>query len=144
MRHATGVGLELVKGFEVFSPTPYLCPARVWTNGWGHIKGVTPETPAITEEEGLVILAGDMNDAERAVSRLCRVPLSDPQFDALVSFTFNLGGGALQRSTLRQKVNREDHEDVPEEFLKWVWAAGRKWRGLIRRRAAEARLYESG
>lgn len=64
------------------------------------------------------------------------------RFDALVSFTFNLGGGALQRSTLRRKVNREEHEDVPREFLRWVWAGGRKLRGLVRRREAEALLYQ--
>ena len=76
--------------------------------------------------------------AERAVLRLIRVRLADDQFDALVSFTFNLGAGALQRSTLRRKVNREEHGEVPPEFMRWVWAGGRKLKGLIRRRAAEA------
>jgi lysozyme len=79
--------------------------------------------------------------AEQAVCRLVKVPLTDGQFDALVSFTFNLGSGALQRSTLRRKVNREEHEEVPREFLRWVWAGGRKLKGLVRRRAAEADLY---
>lgn len=83
-----------------------------------------------------------MGTAERAVLRLISVPLTDGQFDALVSFTFNLGAGALQRSTLRRKVNREEHEDVPAEFLRWVWAGGRKLNGLIRRRRAEATLYQ--
>jgi lysozyme len=69
------------------------------------------------------------------------VPLTDGQFDALVSFTLNLGGGALQRSTLRRKVNREEHGAVPAEFMKWVWACGRKLKGLARRREAEAALY---
>ena len=81
--------------------------------------------------------------AERAVLRLIKVPLTDGQFDALVSFTFNLGSGALQRSTLRRKVNREEHEEVPAEFLRWVWAGGRKLRGLVRRRAAESVLYQT-
>ena len=79
--------------------------------------------------------------AERAVLRLISVPLTQGQFDALVSFTFNLGAGALQRSTLRRKVNREEHADVPAEFSKWVWAGGRKMNGLIKRRKAEAELY---
>ena len=79
--------------------------------------------------------------AERAVLRLIRVPLEDGRFDALSSFTFNLGTGALQRSTLRRKVSREEHDAVPAEFRRWVWAGGRKLKGLIRRREAEAALY---
>lgn len=73
--------------------------------------------------------------------RLIAVSLTDGQFDALCSFAFNLGGGALQRSTLRRKVNREEHTEVPAEFMKWVWADGRKPKGLVRRREAEARCY---
>lgn len=68
---------------------------------------------------------------------------TDGQFDALTSFTFNLGGGALQRSTLRRKVNREEHSAVPTEFRKWIWAGGRKLKGLVRRREAEAKRYRS-
>ena len=77
----------------------------------------------------------------RAVLRLIRVPLEDGLFDALGSFAFNLGAGTLQRSTLRRKVNREEHGDVPAEFRRWVWAGGRKLKGLIRRREAGAGLY---
>ena len=83
----------------------------------------------------------DAQITERAVLRLINVPLTDGQFDALVSFTYNLGGGALQRSTLRRKINREEHTEVPEQFMRWVWAGGRKLRGLVRRREAEAGLY---
>ena len=79
--------------------------------------------------------------AERAVLRLISVPLTQGQFDALVSFTFNLGAGALQRSTLRRTVNREEHADVPAELMKWVWAGGRKLKGLVKRRKAEGLLY---
>ena len=78
---------------------------------------------------------------ENAVFRLIRVPRTDGQFEALLSFTFNLGSGALQRSTLRRKVNREEHAGVPTEFMRWVWAGGRRLKGLIRRRAAETTLY---
>ena len=87
------------------------------------------------------MLQVDVGVAERAVLRLITVPLTDAQFDALVSFTFNLGAGALQRSSLRRKVNREEHADVPAEFMKWVWAGGRKLKGLVSRRAAEAAMY---
>ena len=81
--------------------------------------------------------------AVRQVLRLIRVPLADGPFDALVSFAVNLGSGALQRSTLRRKVNREEHAAVPAEFRRWVWAGGRRLKGLVRRRGAEAELYAS-
>ena len=95
----------------------------------------------ISPEAGEALLIKDVLLAEQAVCRLIKVPLTDSQFDALVSFTFNLGSGALQRSTLRRKVNHEEHEEVPEQFLRWVWAGGRKLRGLIRRREEESLLY---
>ncbi|QNQ61407.1 lysozyme [Brucella sp. 6810] len=75
--------------------------------------------------------------------RLISVPLTDGQFDALVSFTLNLGAGALQRSTLRRKVNRGEHESVPAELMKWVRAAGKRLPGLVRRRSAERVAYLS-
>lgn len=92
---------------------------------------------------GSICSADTERIAERAVLRLISVPLTDGQFDALVSFTFNLGAGALQRSTLRRKMNRGEAEDVPAEFMKWVWAGGRKLKGLIKRRCAEALLFQT-
>ena len=85
----------------------------------------------------------DLVMAERAVLRLIQARLADDQFDAMVSFTFNLGAGALQRSTLRRKINREEHAAVPAEFRRWVWAGGRKLKGLVMRREAEARRYDA-
>lgn len=99
--------------------------------------------PTISEREAERILRQDVQEAERAVLRLINVPLSDGQFDALVSFTFNLGGGALQRSTLRRKLNRAEYDDAVGEFMKWVYAGGRKLNGLVKRRAAEADLFTS-
>lgn len=87
------------------------------------------------------LLAQDVVRAENAVLRLIRVPLTNGQFDALVSFAFNIGAGALQRSTLRRKVNNEDHHDASTEFRKWVWAGGKKLNGLVKRRKAEAAMY---
>ena len=69
------------------------------------------------------------------------MPLTDNQFAALVSFVFNLGAGALRRSTLRRKVNRQEHSEVPAELMKWIYVNGRKSPGLIKRRQAEAMLY---
>ena len=144
MRHVTDEGLALIKSFESFSPTVYVCPAGYPTIGCGHVvlDGERERfAGGIGEEEAEALLRRDAAMAERSVLRLIVVPLTDGQFDALASFVFNVGAGGLQRSTLRRKVNREEHALVPAEFLKWVWAGGRKLKGLVRRREAEARLY---
>jgi GH24 family phage-related lysozyme (muramidase) len=146
MRHITQDGLDLICRFEGFSTIIYLCPAGYPTIGYGHLiteanKGQFLD--GIDELEALDLLKEDVQKAERAVLRLINVPLTDGQFDALVSFTFNLGGGALQRSTLRRKVNRQEHSAIPAEFMKWVWAGGRKQKGLVRRRKAEVLLYKN-
>jgi GH24 family phage-related lysozyme (muramidase) len=100
-------------------------------------------TAGIDEDRASHLLANDVAVAERAVLRFIRVPLSDGQFAALVSFTFNLGAGALQRSSLRQKLNRGEYNDVPVEFMKWVWGGGRKLQGLVVRRRAESMLFSA-
>lgn len=144
MRQITQEGLRLIKRFEGFEPEIYLDAAGLPTIGYGHLirKGEHKMFEnGISEAAGEALLIKDVLVAERAVLRLIDVPLTDGQFDALVSFTFNLGGGALQRSTLRRKVNREEHNEVPREFLRWVWAGGRKLQGLVRRRDAERRVY---
>lgn len=143
MRHITQNGLDLIKRFEGFSRTVYFCPAGYPTIGYGHVvKDEEDFSAGIDEAQAEELLRQDAQIAERAVLRLINVPLTDGQFDALVSFNYNLGGGALQRSTLRRKINREEHAEVPEQFMRWVWAGGRKLKGLVRRRAAEAGLYE--
>ncbi|PRE30445.1 muraminidase [Burkholderia multivorans] len=147
MRHVTEEGLNLIKRFEGFSPNIYICPAGYPTVGYGHVLLAHEQdqfAAGITPAQATELLRKDAAIAERAVLRLISVPLTDGQFDALVSFTFNLGAGALQRSSLRRKVNRGEHESVPAELMKWVWAAGKKVSGLIRRREIEGALYKSG
>jgi len=142
MRHITQNGLDLIKRFEGFSRTVYFCPAGYPTIGYGHVvKDDKDFSAGIDEAQAEELLRQDAQIAERAVLRLINVPLTDGQFDALVSFTYNLGGGALQRSTLRRKINREEHAEVPEQFMRWVWAGGRKLKGLVRRRASEVVRY---
>lgn len=144
MRHITQDGLELIKRFESFSSHIYICPAGYPTIGYGHVVKENEREKfavGITIQEGEILLRQDIQIAEQAVCRLITVPLTDGQFDALVSFTFNLGSGALQRSTLRRKVNCEEHEYVPQEFKKWVWSNGKKLKGLALRRRAESTLY---
>ena len=147
MRHLTDDGLVLIKRFEGFAPEVYVCPGGWPTIGYGHVVGDDEQdrfADGIDEATAEELLRLDVETAERAVLRLIRVPLEDGQFDALCSFAFNLGAGALQRSTLRRKVNREEHEAVPAEFQRWVWAGGRRLKGLVRRREAEAALYAEG
>lgn len=144
MRHITDIGLNLIKRFEGFSPSVYICPAGYRTIGYGHL--VRPDERArfsngVSEVWAAELLQQDVRSAEAAVLRLITVPLTDGQFDALVSFTYNLGSGALQRSTLRRSVNRSQHADVPVQLCRWIWAAGQRSQGLIKRRRAEAQRY---
>lgn len=144
MRHVTEEGLNLIKRFEGFSPTIYICPAGYPTVGYGHVVLAHEQNQfaaGITQAEATELLRKDVRIAERAVLRLISVPLTDGQFEALVSFTFNLGAGALQRSTLRRKVNRGEHESVSAELMKWVWAGGIKSYGLHKRCQAECVRY---
>lgn len=146
MQHITDKGLALIKHYEGFSAAIYLCAAGYPTVGYGHV--VKPDERAhfatgITDDEGEQLLRRDVQIAEAAVLRLIRVPLTDGQFDALVSFTFNLGAGALQRSTLRRHINNKNHFNVSQEFAKWVWSGNQKLLGLARRRHAESMLYMS-
>ncbi len=144
--HISKDGLDLICRFEGFSPVIYICPAGYPTIGYGHLITEANKEQfldGVDEDEALELLRKDVAVAERAVLRLISVSLTQGQFDALVSFTFNLGSGALQRSTLRRKVNREEHDDVPAELMKWVWAGGRKLKGLANRRKAEGSMYQS-
>lgn len=141
--------LALVKAFEGFRARPYLCPAGWWTIGYGAVQDasgrpVTAATAPVSREAALDLLARDLSQAGRAVLRLIRWgELTQGRFDALVSFTFNLGAGNLQASTLRKVVNRGEHERAPAELRRWVYGGGRRLAGLARRRAAEAALYQS-
>ena len=138
-------GLNLIKRFEGFSATPYLCPANIWTIGYGHVI-LTHERESLTQVDEVQaerLLVHDVRAAERAVMMLIARPLSQNQFDALVCFTFNLGSGALQRSTLRRVINRGEEEAVAKQWKRFVWAGGRKLSGLVRRREAEIKLYYS-
>lgn len=141
MRHITQDGIDLIKRFEGFSSTVYICPAGYPTIGYGHLVRDNEKFGKISQEEAEALLRVDVESAERAVLRLIKVPLNDGQFDALVSFTYNLGSGALQCSTLRRKVNRQAHAEVPEQLLRWVWAGGRRLRGLVSRREFESLHY---
>jgi lysozyme len=118
----------------------YICPAGYPTIDYGHVVLAHEQgqfVAGITPAEANELLRKDVTIAERAVLRLISVPLTDGQFDALVSLTFNLHAGALQRSTLSLKVNPAEHESVPNELMRCVWAARKRLPGLVRCRSAK-------
>ena len=140
-RFTTKKGIEFIKKFEGFSSVAYFCPGGHQTIGYGH--KLLPNEPykivnlKIAEE----ILMMDLHRIESAIINYINVELNDNQFDALVSFTFNLGPAALQRSGLRQKINYSLYDEAKEEFLKWVYIGSKKLQGLIYRRKAESNLF---
>ncbi len=137
-------GLELIKRFEGTRLKPYLDVAGKWTIGTGHlITASEAETFAagITAEQSDNILKHDLLIAEAAVRKFVRVPLTQGEFDALVSFTFNLGAGALCSSTLRMRLNRGDKRGAADQFPKWCHAGGRRVQGLLNRRLAERAMF---
>lgn len=145
MMRTGDAGLALLRQFEGFMAQVYLCAGGHPTVGYGHVVREGESYPdGVSESDAQALLERDLFVAEAAVRRLIHTSLNQARFDALVCFTFNLGSGALQRSALRRKVNRNEHEGVVGEFLKWSWAGGKKLPGLLRRRQAEAALYMLG
>ena len=135
-------GLDLIKQFEGLYLKAYRCPAGVPTIGYGYTAGVAMGQ-TITQQQADDYLRRDVRQFERAVARLVTVPLTQGQFDALVSFAFNLGEGALAQSTLLRLLNAGDYAGAAAQFDRWNKAGGRVLPGLVRRRAAERALFES-
>jgi len=151
--------IEMIKHHEGVRFKPYQCPAKLWTIGVGHVlypnqikillaeRGAyalhSEDNRTFTKEEVDGILRADLDRFERGVERFCPVPLTQGMFDGLVSFSFNVGLGTLQRSTLRQKVLRLDKKGAAEELLKYCMAGGKVLRGLQNRRIDERRLFLS-
>lgn len=133
-------GLKLIKEFEGLKLRAYQDTGGVWTIGYGHTRNAKPGL-TITEKQATKLLVADVYDAEKGVERATKVDLTQNEFDALVSFTFNLGVGQLLKSTLLKKLNRGDKEGAADEFLRWVYDNGKKLRGLERRREAERVLF---
>jgi lysozyme len=139
----TTQGLEVLKTHEGFQATPYLCPAGKRTIGYGHVILAQEHFTSLSEAEANQLLHHDLQPVIAAVHRLIISPLNEAQLNALVCFTFNVGCAALQRSTLRQCINREEHGAVAAQLRRWIWAGGRILPGLIRRREDEITLYYS-
>lgn len=132
--------IDAVKFFEGFRPTPYLCPAGKLTIGHGTTRNVV-EGVVITREMAHALLIEDLDRSAADVRRLVKVPLTQGQFDALVSFAHNAGAGNLAKSTLLRMVNAGDFEGASKQFERWVHANGKKLVGLAARRKREAELF---
>ena len=134
-------GLSLIKKFEGCELEAYKCAAGVWTIGYGSIKGVK-QGDTITQEEADNLLLYEMDEYEGYINDAVNVDLNQNQFDALVSWVFNLGPSNLSSSTLLTRINNKDWKDVPNQIKRWNKAGGKVLEGLIRRREAEALLFE--
>ena len=142
-------GFDLIKSFEGLKLKPYLCPAKVPTVGYGSTfyendKKVKLTDPSITEQRASELLLDSLKGFERYVDSYCRDDINQNQFDALVSFCYNLGPANLKSSTLLKKANVNPNDPtIAQEFLKWNKAGGRALKGLTKRRQAESDLYFS-
>lgn len=142
--------IELAKRFEGFerkvkrgtriTAIPYICPAGFWTIGYGHL--CDPKHQSVNEAEAEDYLARDLQSALAASLRYCPVLVTEPEerLAAIVDFTFNLGAGRLQTSTLRRRINQRDWPGSVRELRRWVYGGGRVLPGLVVRRAEEASL----
>jgi lysozyme len=134
-----GFERKVKRGIEI-TAVPYICPAGFWTIGYGHL--CDPKHPPITEAEAEVYLAHDLQLALAATLRYCPVLATEPEnrLAAIVDFTFNLGAGRLQTSTLRRRINQMDWASTAQELRRWIYGGGKVLPGLVARREAESRL----
>lgn len=133
---------QLIKQFEGLRLEAYLCPAGIWTIGYGHTSDVSPNS-FITTQEADEYLHRDVASVEMQLNKL-NLSLSQCQWDAIVSFVFNVGIGNFKASTLLAKIRiNPDDNSIMDEFLRWVYANGKVMRGLQTRRLAEMKLYFS-
>ena len=138
-------GIELIKSFEGCSLKAYLCPAKVWTIGWGTTGTVDGKAigtgMTITQSKADSLLINNLKRYEDAVNKYVKYPINQNQYDALVSFTYNCGTGALQKSTLLKYLNQGKINDAANQFDLWNRGSGRVLNGLTRRRTAEKKLF---
>ncbi|WP_442786292.1 lysozyme [Leptothoe sp. PORK10 BA2] len=139
-RQTNASGIGLIKSFEGLRLKAYQDAVGVWTIGYGTTRGVKPGQE-ITEAQAEALIKNDLARFEQDVNQAVRVPINDNQFAALVSFTYNVGSGAMRSSTLLRKLNNRDITGAADEFPRWNRAGGRVLAGLTRRRNAERALF---
>lgn len=136
-------GYNLIKSFEGLQLKAYKCPAGILTIGYGHTGADVKDGMQITQSQADDLLQNDVSKFEKGVNRIVTQKLTQHQFDALVSFAFNLGLGNLQTSTLLKKLNDGDYNGAADEFPKWNKAGGVVLSGLTKRRLAEQKLFKA-
>lgn len=138
---ASEKALKIIKEFEGCRLTAYKCPANILTIGYGHTGEDVVPGLSINQEYADLLLVKDVDVFEKGVTEILKVPVTQNQFDALVSFAFNLGLGALRKSTLMLLINKNRKDEAALEFVKWNKAAGKELPGLTKRRKAEQDLF---
>ena len=133
-------GKTLIKKYEGLKLSAYKCPAGVWTIGYGHTAGVF-EGQKITSDQADDFFDNDIKQFEKIVLELCNVPLKQGQFDALVSFVYNVGKTAFANSTLLKLLNQKKYTAAGNEFSRWVYVRDKKLQGLVKRRIDERFLF---
>lgn len=144
MSFISDIGIKLIKYFEGYSSTKYVCVGGYSTIGYGHKLKQSESYEVVDILQAENILNQDLIEVCRGINSMTYPKLLQNQYDAIVSFVFNLGLGAYQRSTLRAKINREEHDLIPHELKKWVYVGAKKSRGLIKRRYIESLIYSEG
>ncbi len=134
-------GFDLIRKYEGLQLAAYVCPGGKLTIGYGHTGPDVTKGRKIDAEEANALLEHDVQRFERAVNELVTVPMTQGMFDALISFSFNLGAGSLKNSTLLKKLNSDDREAAANEFLRWNKAMGKVLAGLTARRESERELF---
>lgn len=142
-RQLSGEGLEFIKSFEGLRLRAYKDSGNVYTIGYGHTRGVR-KGDEITESRALEFLREDVGLVEASVSRLVTTCLEQHEFDALISFVFNVGAGAFASSTMLRQINERRLASAAAQFSRWNKVKGRVISGLTRRRAAERQMFEGG
>lgn len=132
----------LVKEFEGLALSAYKCPAGVWTIGYGH-TGDVHGGERVSIHQADAILTSDLEATALRLRQAVKVPVTQGQFKALLSFAFNVGANACKGSTLLEKLNAGDEGGAAVEFTRWVYAGGKKLPGLVKRRAREAEVFRS-
>ena len=141
MMQTSEKGLDLIRKYEGLQLAAYVCPGGKLTIGYGHTGADVTTGKKIDAEEANALLRKDVQRFEKSVNELVMVPISQGMFDALISFSFNLGAGSLKSSTLLKKLNADDREGAADEFLKWNKAKGKVLAGLTARRESERELF---
>lgn len=133
---------EMIKPWESCKLTAYLCPAKKWTVGWGSTGPDVVRGVVWTQEQADNRLLLDAAKAERTVKRMVKVPLRECELAALISLVYNIGPTQFETSTLLRKLNADDFLAAAQQFDRWIFAKGQKLKGLVKRRAAERRIFE--